>query len=95
MARRDSWFSVGMDAWSLGFEASMVVGLRTMKLAAGGAGAGEEAHRMVAEKVDAALALQTLALSGGLGATAEGAAATTLSHYRTRVQANQRRLIKG
>ena len=73
----------------------MVVGLRTMKLAAGGAEAGEEAHLMVAEKLDAAIALQTLAMTGGLGLSAESAAAKTLSHYRRRVRANQQRLSNG
>jgi hypothetical protein len=38
-----------MDAWTLGFEASAVIGLRTLKLAA----AEAEAGRMVAEKVRA------------------------------------------
>ena len=83
-----------MDAWSLGLEASTVVGLRMWKLAAGGAAAEAEAVRMVSEKVEAGLALQARAMSGGLGATPQSAAAQTLSHYRRKVRANRRRLAK-
>jgi hypothetical protein len=96
MARRRShpWLNVGLDAWSLGGEASLVIGLRMMKLAVGGAAAEAEAGRMVREKLDAALALQTRALTGGLGLTAHGAAALSLAHYRRKVRANRRRLLK-
>jgi hypothetical protein len=96
MARkRNPWFGVGFDAWTLGLEASTVIGLRTLKMAAGGPAAQAEAQRMVSEKIAAAAALQTLALTGGLGATAPGAAAKTIAHYRRKVRANQRRLSKG
>ena len=83
-----------MDAWSLGIEASSVIGLRTLKIAAGGPAADAEARRMVQEKIAAALALQMKAMTGGLGATASGAAAKTLTHYRRKVRANRRRLSK-
>jgi hypothetical protein len=92
---RNPWIDIGLSAWSLGVEASAVIGLRTMKIAAGGAAGAAEARRMVSEKVDAGLALQTLALSGGLGFTPQGAAAKTLAHYRRKVRANRRRLSKG
>lgn len=49
---------------------------------------------MVSEKVDAGLALQTLALTGGLGLTPHDAAAKTLTHYRRKVRANRRQLSK-
>ena len=90
--RTNPWLSVGLDAWSLGAEASAVMGLRMIRLAAGGAAAEAEARRMVTEKVEAALALQALALSGGLGTTAHGAAAKSMAHYRRKVRANRRRL---
>ena len=93
--RRNPWIDIGLGAFSLGLEASAVIGLRTMKIAAGGAAGAAEARRMVSEKVDAGLALRTLALSGGLGATPQGAAAKTLAHYRRKVRANRRRLSKG
>ena len=50
---------------------------------------------MVREKVDAGLALQTMALTGRLGATPDVALAKTLTHYRRKVRANQRRLAQG
>jgi hypothetical protein len=49
---------------------------------------------MVQEKVLAGLEWQTLALTGGLGLTPDRAAARTLTHYRRKVRANQRRLLK-
>ena len=76
-------------------EASTVIGLRTLKLAAGGEAASAEAERMVSEKLDSALALQTLAMTGGLGFSPAGAASKTLAHYRRKVRANRRRLSKG
>jgi hypothetical protein len=91
---RNSWLGVWANACSLGFEASSVIALRTMKLAAGGKTAATEAQRMVREKIDANLALQGKALSGGLGTTALSAAAKSLAHYRQKVRANQTRLAK-
>ena len=96
MARaRNPWLKVGLDAWSLGMEASSVIGLRTMKIAMGGAAADAETKLMVNEKIKAAQELQTLAFSGGLGLTPHRAAAKTVTHYRRKVRANQRRLLKG
>lgn len=83
-----------MDAWALGLEASSVIGLRSLKIAAGGPDADAESRKMVSEKIDAALALQIKAMTGGLGFTAPGAAAKTLAHYRRTVRANRRRLSK-
>lgn len=71
---RNPWFRLGVNAWALGFEASSVMVLRTLKIAAGGVAAEVEARRMVTEKVEAGLALQALALTGGLGLTAPSAA---------------------
>ena len=42
-----SWASLGFDAWLLGMEASSVIGLRTLKIAAGGDAAHHEADLMV------------------------------------------------
>ena len=72
-----------------------MIGLRTLKMAAGGPDADAERQRMVSEKIAAGLAWQALALTGGLGLTPQGAAAKTLTHYRRRVRANRRRLSKG
>jgi hypothetical protein len=94
MARRNAWARLTMDAWALGFEASAVIGLRTMKLAAGGPAADAEARQMIEEKVQAGLELELeqRVLTGGLGFSAVGATAKTLAHYRRKVRANRRRL---
>lgn len=85
---------IGLDAWSLGFEASSVIALRSMALAKAGTIAEAETRRMVSEKIDAALALQMKAMTGGLGLDPASVAAKTVSHYRRRVRANRRRLSK-
>ena len=94
-SRSNPWLGIGWDAWRLGMEASTVIGLRTLKIAQGGAAGQAEAERMVSEKVQAGLDLQALALTGGLGMTPASASARTLAHYRRRVNANRRRLSKG
>ena len=91
---RNPWLRLGWDAWALSLEASTVMGLRTMKIAAGGPAADAEARRMVSEKVEAAAALQTLAMTGALGFTAPRIAGKTMAHYRRKVRANRRRLAK-
>ena len=93
-SRTNPWIGIGFDAWRLGLEASTVIGLRTLRLAQGGEAARLEAERMVSEKVDAGLALQALAMGGGLGLTPARASARTLAHYRRKVSANRRRLSK-
>ncbi len=96
MARASNpWLRVGWDAWSLGLEASSVIGLRLAKIAAGGAAGEAESRRMVAEKIDAGMALQAAAMTGALGFTPLSATAGAVSHYRRKVRANRRRLIKG
>jgi hypothetical protein len=94
MTMRNPWLRVGFGVWSLGVEAFAVVGLRTFKIAAGGPAAHAEARQMIREKVEAGWTLQTLAMTGGFGYSVHGAAAKTISHYRRKVQANQRRLAK-
>jgi hypothetical protein len=94
MMPRNPWFRTGFYAWSLGLEASSVIALRTLKIAAGGVAAEAETRRMVSEKLETGLALQALALTGGLGLTAHSAATKTLAHYRRKVRANRRRLAK-
>jgi hypothetical protein len=91
---RNPWIGIGLDAWRLGMESYAVIGLRTLRIAQGGEAARTEAERMVSEKVQAGIALQTLALTGGLGVTAASASARTMAHYRRKVGANRRRLLK-
>ena len=78
----------------LGAEAASVIGLRSIKIAAGGPAAQAETARMVAEKVQATFALQRMAMIGTLGLTAPRVASKTLAHYRRKVRANRRRLSK-
>ena len=92
--KKNCWTRLMFDAWSLGLETSIVIASRTMKFAAGGEAADREVRRMIAEKIEAALSLQTLALMGRLGATPQSAARKSLAHYRRRVGANRRRLAK-
>jgi hypothetical protein len=47
---------------------------------------------MIEEKLNAAFALQILALTGALGFTPLNVAAKTIAHYRKAVRANRRRL---
>jgi hypothetical protein len=97
MARRkkDPWTSLAFDSWALGLEASSVIGLRMMKLAAGGAAAQAETQLMVSEKVVAGLTLPMLAMTGQLGASGPAIASQSLAHLRKKVRANRRRLSKG
>lgn len=95
MARKDPWTSLAFDTWALGLEASSVIALRTLKLAAGGAAAQAEAQRMVSEKVTAGMTLPMLAMTGQLGATGPAIASKSVAHLRRKVRANRRRLAKG
>ena len=82
-----NWFTLTLDATMLGLETQRVIGLRMMKVAAGGPDAQAELTRMVNEKT-AALAEATATLASG------GSAETVLRRYRTHVRANERRLSR-
>jgi hypothetical protein len=92
--RADAWMKAGFDFWTLAFEAGTVMALRTAMIAAGGAAAEAEIQRMFSEKVAAGLALQALALRGGLGSTGPEMITRTARHYRHRVRRNRKRLTK-
>ncbi|HQR89975.1 MAG: hypothetical protein B7Y78_06980 [Caulobacter sp. 35-67-4] len=95
MARRkDPWAGLAWNAWAMGLEASTVIGLRTMKIAAGGAAAQAEIDLMVGEKMTAAMTLPMLAMTGQLGTNGPAVAAGSISHLRKKVRANRRRLSK-
>jgi hypothetical protein len=87
-----AWFNLGIDMWMLGAEASGVIALRTLKLAAGGAAASAEAERMVSEKMTTALSLSQQAMLGQLGSTMPGIGAKAVASYRRKVRANRKRL---
>ena len=89
-----AWWQLGYDAWQLGVESSTVVGLRSLRMMAGGATADSEARLMVSEKMGAAMDLGLHAMTGRLGASPGPAAAKVIAHYRRKVRANQRRLTK-
>ena len=91
---KTNWMTIGLDAWLLGTEAATVITLRSARLAMGGAGAWQEAQRMVSEKGTANFELGIALASGRMGASAEGIAHGTVAHYRRRVRANQKRLTK-
>jgi hypothetical protein len=86
------WASAGFEAWSLGIEASQVIGLRTMRMAAGGAAASDEAERMVSEKLASLFELQAAMMTGRLGADPVAGTRKMVRHYRRKVKANRRRL---
>ena len=87
-----AWTDAGINAWSLGMEASTVIGLRMAKMATGGDASGAEARRMVAEKIESAIDLQTAMLTGKLGMNPLEGTQKVLRHYRRKVRANRRRL---
>ena len=81
----DQMYRSWIDLMMLAAESQQVMWLRTMRLAAGGAKAQNEAHRMASEKIWAA------GQEGGrlfLGASS----ASVVKRYRKRVRANARRL---
>jgi len=77
------WF----DMMGMAFEASQVIPMRLMKIAAGGAAGRREARRMVHEKIVAA---------GSAGATLAtgGSPEKVVRQIRRKVRANRRRLAK-
>ena len=77
------WF----DMMGMAFEASQVIPMRLMKIAAGGPAARREARRMVHEKVVAA---------GHAGVTLAtgGSPEKVVRQIRRKVRANRRRLAK-
>ena len=90
--RAGDWFSIGMDAWVMGAEAAMVIGLRSMTFAMGGPRARSEARRMVAEKVEASAALGLALASGELGSSPEAVTRGAVRHLHGKVRANRKRL---
>ncbi len=80
-----AWRRLARDMTLLSMESQLVIGLRMVRLMAGGTEAQVEAQRMVAEKVDQ-LAKASLSLATG------GTAQSVCTGYRRRVRANARRL---
>jgi hypothetical protein len=78
-------------AW-LAMEAHHVIALRLMKLAMGGSAATQEAHLMVAEKVDAATRAAGMVAAAVARGTSDGGADAVVRMLRQEVQANRTRL---
>ena len=79
----------------IGWDANVVVALRLMRLASGGAVAQREARRMIAEKAVATAEAQSEAAAkmlAGHGLTAATKSASRV--YRRKVKANRRRLVR-
>ena len=83
-----AWWKLGVDATLLAFESQQVIGMRLVKLSAGGAAAQVEAQRMVSEKIMAAGEAALLVASGG-------STARVVAGYRRKVRANACRLSRG
>ena len=89
------WLAFSRDAMMLGLEAQTVIGLRMMKAVIGGEAAQHEATLMVAEKAQAVVDVQMLLTNSTLAGEAHLGPGRALALYRSRVQANQRRLGAG
>jgi hypothetical protein len=75
------------------WEANIVIAMRLMRLASGGALAQREAQRMILEKVTAnAEAQMTAAMKMMTGGGAIAASKSASAIYRRKVRANKRRL---
>ena len=79
----------------LAMEAQQVIALRLMKLAMGGPAAKQEAHRMVAEKVDAASKAAGITVAAVARGAPDGGADAVVRMLRRRVRANRKRLGLG
>lgn len=87
-----AWLRLGANAWTLGWQAARVVGLRSAKIAEGGPAAGMETWLMLSEKWQAAVELQADLLAHGAKASPLATTARSLALYRRKVAANNRRL---
>jgi len=87
-----NWMAAGMEAWTLGIDMWSVVGLRMMKIAAGGTAGERESRLMVEEKLQAMAELQTKLLTGGISSDPATGSRQVMRHYSGKVKANRRRL---
>jgi hypothetical protein len=89
------WFTLGVQAARLIWEAQFVIGLRIMRLAAGGSRSESEARRLVPEKMEtlaeAGAAAASVAAKGG---ESNKVAESVLKVNGKRLGRNRRRLSK-
>ena len=91
---RRSYASVYFDIFRLAWESSFVIALR-MTFAAGGAKAASEAQLMTVEKMQAAtFVMIDSAFAAAGGKSAEVIGRSAIAHYRRKVVANRRRLLR-
>jgi hypothetical protein len=90
-----SWFATSLETWALCADAAAVVGLRSAKIARGGAAGAAEAQLMVEEKLRAAATVNAALLTGRYGSDPQRVAEGVLGHYGRAVRANRRRLSGG
>jgi hypothetical protein len=92
---RNSFASLYFDMFRLACESSLVIGLRMMTFATGGARAMSEAHLMTAEKIQAAtVVMMNSAFAAAGGKSAEAIGRSAIAHYRRKVVANRKRLLR-
>ena len=87
-----AWLRLSADAWTLGWQAARVVGLRSAKFAEGGPAAGMEAWLMLSEKWQTAFEVQADLLAKGSSKSPIATTRSAIAHYRRKVSANDRRL---
>lgn len=87
------WTAAAIAAWTLAADAAVVIGLRSGKIAMGGAAAHREVALMVAEKFITAVELQSSLLDGRLGTDSLTRTTAVLDVYARKVRANRKRLI--
>jgi len=87
-----AWLRLVADAWSLGWQAARVVGLRSARIAAGGPPAGMETWLMLSEKWQTAVELQADLIARGPNASPVTTTRRSIDHLRRKVAANDRRL---
>ncbi|WP_420605215.1 hypothetical protein [Novosphingopyxis sp.] len=90
--QNENWMAAGVEAWALGFEMWSVMGLRMMKIAAGGAAGESESRIMIEEKMQAMAELQTKLLTGRISSDLATGSRQVMRHYSGKVKANRRRL---
>ncbi len=90
--QNENWMAAGMEAWSLGFDMWSVIGLRMMKIAAGGAAGERESRLMIEEKMQAMTELQTKLMTGRISSDPATGSRQMIRHYSGKVKANRLRL---
>ncbi|MCC6828605.1 MAG: hypothetical protein IT550_10305 [Novosphingobium sp.] len=90
----NAWFNISLDMWGLGVDSAAVIAMRMAKLSRGGPAAAEEATRMIVEKAESLAHVQSAALTGAMGHSADAFASNLTRHLSTKVRANKRRLSR-